>query len=457
MERAWRDKLSIPFAIAGGLCLAATAVVCLLLERGGLFDRIGVALSMLALAALALLLLRLEKVERRGLLMLLLPIGAGLLIRACMLDYAGTDYNGFLSNWYQVFQEKGGFRAISMSVGDYNVPYLYFMAAITYIPAPSLYLIKLFSILFDVILAWGGFRLVRVLCREEQRNTLPLVAFSILFLLPTVLLNGAYWAQCDVIYGALTVLAVALVLEGKNKTSVALMAVAFSFKLQTVFVLPLWGVLWLAKRVKFWELWVFPGVYVLTILPALLLGKPLKDILGIYFNQASQYPRLTLNAPSIYQFVPYGTESGGNHYALMGIAAAAVLVLVLLAVGLWMGRRLDRRGVMAIAVVMAIGIPFLLPHMHERYFFLADVLSACWACVCLRGIPTAVMVSASSLASYRVFLRLKFNYVLHLFGNQYGMPIEATVMLAALVTGVMILVRELKRCMGVRQNEVEAW
>ena len=67
------------------------------------------------------------------------------------------------------------------------------------------------------------------------------------------------------------------------------------------------------------------------------------------------------------------------------------------------------------------------------------------------------MVSASSLASYRVFLRLKFNYVLHLFGNQYGMPIEATVMLAALVTGVMILVRELKRCMGVRQNEVEAW
>ena len=157
MERAWRDKLSIPFAIAGGLCLAATAVVCLLLERGGLFDRIGVALSMLALAALALLLLRLEKVERRGLLMLLLPIGAGLLIRACMLDYAGTDYNGFLSNWYQVFQENGGFRAISMSVGDYNVPYLYFMAAITYIPAPSLYLIKLFSILFDVILPCGGF------------------------------------------------------------------------------------------------------------------------------------------------------------------------------------------------------------------------------------------------------------------------------------------------------------
>ena len=153
MERAWTKKLPIPLAIAGGLCLAAMVVVCLLLDRGGPFDRIGVACAMLALAALALLLLKLEKVNRDGLLLMLLPIGLGMLIRACMLDYAGTDFNGFLSNWYQVFQENGGFRAISMSVGDYNVPYLYFMAAITYIPAPSLYLIKLFSILFDVILA----------------------------------------------------------------------------------------------------------------------------------------------------------------------------------------------------------------------------------------------------------------------------------------------------------------
>ena len=456
MERAWTKKLPIPLAIAGGLCLAAMVVVCLLLDRGGPFDRIGVACAMLALAALALLLLKLEKVNRDGLLLMLLPIGLGMLIRACMLDYAGTDFNGFLSNWYQVFQENGGFRAISMSVGDYNVPYLYFMAAITYIPAPSLYLIKLFSILFDVILAWGGFRLTRVLCRKTQRETVPLAAFSVLLLLPTVLLNGAFWAQCDAIYGGLTVLAVALVLEGKNKTSVALMAVAFSFKLQTVFVLPLWGVLWLARRVKFWELWIFPGVYILTILPALLLGKPLQDILGIYFNQASQYPRLTLNAPSVYQFVPYGTESGDNHYALVGIAAAGVLVLALLAVGLWLGRRLDRRAAAVIAVGLAIGVPFLLPHMQERYFFLADVLSACWACVCLGGIPTAVMVSASSLASYRVFLRLKFNYVLHLFGNQYGMPIEATVMLAALVTGAALMVKELKRCIH-SGEEVEVW
>ena len=453
MHRAWVRQLSIPLGAAGGACLAAAAAVCLTLDRGGPLDRVGVACAILALAALALLLLHLEGVSRKGLMLALLPLGLGMLLRALMLDYAGTDYTGFLASWYRFFQENGGFAGIAHSVGDYNVPYLYFLAAITYIPMPDLYLIKLFSLFFDVILAWGGYRLVRVALGREVGQARPLAAFSVLLLLPTVLLNGAFWAQCDVVYGALTVLALALVLEGRNKTSVALMAVAFSFKLQTVFVLPLWGVLWLAGRVKFRQLWVFPGVYVLTILPALLLGKPLGDILGIYFNQATQYPRLTLNAPSAYQFVPYATESVGNHYALVGIAAAMVLVLALLGLGLWMGRRLDRRAALAAAVVLAIGVPFLLPHMHERYFFLADVITVCWACVHLRGIPTAVLVSASSLASYRVFLRLKFNYVLTVFGRQYGMPIEAAVMLAALVTGGAMLAGEVKRCLGAKMEE----
>lgn len=456
MNRAWVDKLPVPFGIAGGACLAATAAVCLLLDRGGPFDRIGMAAAMLALAAACLALLRLEKVGRDRLLLMLLPIGLAVLLRALCLDYAGTDYRGFLTSWYQTFKDNGGFRAITMDIGDYNVPYLYFMAAITYLPVPDLYLIKLFSMVFDVVLAWGGFRLVRVLRGEGEDGPAPLAAFAVLLLLPTVILNGAYWAQCDAIYGGLSVLALALVLEGRSKTSVALMAVAFSFKLQTVFLLPLWGVLWLAGRVKFRQLWVFPGVYVLTILPALLLGKPLRDILGIYFNQASQYPRLTLNAPSIYQYIPYATESGGNWYGQAGILAAGLVVLALLILGLRLGRRLDRQGAAAMAVVMVIAIPFLLPHMHERYFFLADVLTACWACFRLRGAPAAVLVSASSLASYRVFLRLKFNYVFHLFGNQYGMPIEATVMLTALVLAAVTAVGELRRCAR-RTEEAPAW
>lgn len=453
MDRAWARKLTLPFAAAGGLCLAAAAAACVTLDRGAIPARVGVACVLLALAGLALGLLRKEGADRERLLLLLLPVGAAMLVRALCLDYVSGDYQDFLAGWVDYFRDNGGFSAIAEPVGNYNVPYLYFLALISYLPIPDLYLIKLFSIAFDVILAWGGLRLVRAVRRRGADDPAPWAAFAVLLLLPTVVLNGAYWAQCDSVYGALTVLAAALVLEGRNKTSVALMAAAFSFKLQTVFVLPLWGVLWLAKRVKFRQLWVFPGVYLLTILPALLLGKPLGDILGIYFSQAAQYPRLTLNAPSVYQFLPYGTEDASGILSAAGIAAAAVLVLALLGVGLWQGRRLDRGQVLAVAVVLAIGVPFLLPHMHERYFFLADVLTVCWACVQARRAPAAVLVCGSSLASYVVYLRLKFNAVIYLGGNSYPMLLEALAMLAALVFSGAALARSLIRRRGEEERE----
>ena len=214
MDKPWKNYLPALCGAIGTVLLAGTAWACLSLERGGPPDRIAVAAALLLLAVLALALLRWEGCGRDTLLILLLPVGAAMLLRTLSLDYAGTDYKNFLTHWYAYFQEHGGFQAVSHAVGDYNVPYLYFMAFISYLSAPDLYLIKLFSIIFDVILAWGCYRLVRSLTRERQGSAAPLIAFAAALLLPTVVLNGAYWGQCDVIYGALCIHAAALVLEG---------------------------------------------------------------------------------------------------------------------------------------------------------------------------------------------------------------------------------------------------
>ena len=178
MDKPWKNYLPALCGAIGTVLLAGTAWACLSLERGGPPDRIAVAVALLLLAALALALLRWEGCGRDTLLILLLPIGAAMLFRALSLDYAGTDYKNFLTHWYAYFQEHGGFQAVSHAVGDYNVPYLYFMAFISYLSAPDLYLIKLFSIIFDVILAWGCYRLVRSLTRERQGSAAPLVAFA---------------------------------------------------------------------------------------------------------------------------------------------------------------------------------------------------------------------------------------------------------------------------------------
>ena len=444
MDKPWKKYAPYLCGALGLLLLAGTVWACLGLERGGRADHITLAAALLILAELALLLLRREGCGLNALLVMLLPIGAAMLVRALCLDYAGSDYNNFLSHWYAFFQENGGFQAIAKAVGDYNVPYLYFMAFISYLSIPDLYLIKLFSLVFDVILAWGCLRLVRSLTRERQGSRAPLIAFGAALFLPTVVLNGAFWGQCDGIYGALCIHAAALLLEGKNKTSVALMAIAFSFKLQAIFVLPLWGVLWLAGKVKFRELWVFPLTYLITVVPAVLLGKPIGDIFGVYFNQMGEYPQLVLNAPSIYQIIPYGAQVNEGAASTLGIAAAGVLVLALLGLGLLLRDGLDRELAMSMAVVLCIGVPFLLPRMHERYFFLADVFTLCWACSNVRRVPAAVLAGGSSLMCYIVYLRLKFIHVVRIGDNAFVMLIEMLLMLAALVFSAVVLARQLQ-------------
>ncbi|MBD5118209.1 MAG: DUF2029 domain-containing protein [Clostridiales bacterium] len=451
MNDLWRKRLP---PLCGGLgcaLLAGAAWACGGLTLGGGGDRLFVTLALLAMAALAAALIWCESRRPDWVLLALLPIGAAMLIRALCLDHTSLDYKDFLSQWYGYFKTNGGFGAIKGSVGDYNVPYLYFMAAISYSDVPDLYLIKLFSILWDVLLAWGCLRLTRSLTRERQGSGAPLITFGAALLLPTVVLNGAYWGQCDAIYAALCVHAAALTLDGKHKTAIALMGAAFSVKLQAIFVLPLWGVLWLAKKVRFWELWAFPLAYFATIAPALLMGKPLGDILGVYLNQLGEYPRLVLNAPSVYQFIPYGTRLNEALASRLGIAAAGVLVLALLGLGFWFGDRLDRELVMTVAVVLCIGVPFFLPHMHERYFFLADVFTLCWACANRRRVPAAVLAEGASLASYLVYLRLKYNCVLTLGGRTFVMPLEALAMLAALAFALWVLVWQVRE----RKNKGE--
>ena len=432
---------ALPWRVAGPCCFGGAALLALGmwklsgLAQGGGGTKLAVGACLLALAGLCVGLLRLCGADRSLLLCALLPIGAAVFLRCCLLDHMTYDYRDFLSGWAAFFRDNGGWAALKLPKGNYNVPYLYFLAFISYLDLPDLYLIKLFSVLFDVLLAWGGARLVRVLTGD--RGYRPLAAFCLLLLLPTVVLNGAYWAQCDSIYGALCLHALASGLDRRPKGAVVLLALAFSFKLQAVFLIPLWCALWFTRRVRFRELLLFPATYALSILPALLLGKPLGDILGVYFGQAVEYKDyLTLNAPSVYAFLPYGVEVDTERAARLGIVAAfAVLGLLLLA--LWLHRdRVTDSMLMTAGVIMAVGIPLFLPHMHDRYFFLADVLTLCWACVSLRRVPHAVGVQVASLGAYHAYLVLRY---------AFPMAVGALILLAVLVSSCVILWGEFER------------
>ena len=403
--------IGIACAVFGIIFIGLSGFMCFGLEAGGLTGQACVAVFTLVLACLSVMILRFERVSWRVLVLVLPMIGVTLLLRVINLDQLSVDYIYHLMKWYHFFKDNGGFFAISSVNSDYNVPYLYFMAFISYFDLPDLYMIKMLSLLFDIILAWGCLRLVWILRGRERSDHVPLVAFFITLLLPSVIINSSYWGQCDSVYTALAVHGIAMVLENRNKLSLMLMSLAFAFKLQTVFVLPVYGVLWLAGRIKFRELFVFPVTYIIAVLPAVLLGRPFLDTLLIYVRQAGEYPALTLNAPSVFQFLPYGIGSltmGGTRYVILkiaGICAAALFVFFILYLGFRYKGRLDNMAIFAICAALSIVIPFLLPHMHERYFFMAGIFTLCAACLDSRKIIAAVLTEISLVVLYWTWLQ----------------------------------------------------
>ncbi len=377
--------------------------------------------------------LRRSRFSPRAFWVCLAALCAAFVLRFFCLDHITSDYTDFLSHWAQFFRENGGFFGIRHAVGDYNVPYLYFMAAISYLPAKDLYLIKLFSMFFDLLLAFTALRLARKIF--PGREIAAAGTFCAVLLLPTVVLNGAYWGQCDSIYAAFVLLALLDALDKHPARSVVWLGVAFSFKLQAIFLVPLWCVLWYSSRVKFRHLWLFLVSYFCTILPALLLGRPLLDILGVYFNQMETYKdRLTLNAPSLYALIPYGAEVDGPFWSKVGILCAFVFVLGLLAWLFLYRDRLTDGHIHTAAVLLAIGVPLLLPHMHDRYFFLADVLSVLWCAGNWRRCPVPALVQIASLGGYHAYLTLRY---------AFPMAWGAWMMLAALLVTAVSLARSL--------------
>ena len=408
-RRRFSPRLVFGGIAAGGLAFFLVGLLgCLGLNRGNFPAHLFILFLFLVFGGAGVLLLRRSALPRPLCAVCILALGVAVFLRVLSLDHATGDYNTFLAPWTEIFRQYGGFSALKWEIGNYNVPYLYFLAAISYLPVPDLYLIKLFSIFFDLLLAYAGLRLA---WKVFGRDAAGAAAFSALLLLPTVALNGGLWGQCDSLYAALVLLALADVLEERPGRSVVWLGVAFSFKLQTIFLIPLWCVLWYSRRVKFRHLCLFPVSYFVTILPALLLGKPLGDILGIYLAQTGQYNEsLTLNAPSVYALIPYGQTVDVAFWSKVGICAAFALVLLLLG-GLFFFRdRLNPDQILTAGLILAIGVPLLLPHMHERYFMLAEVLSVVWCVGRPKRIPVAAAVQIAALGGYHAYLTLRYAF-----------------------------------------------
>ncbi len=402
-----------------------------------------VAILMALLAGLGLWLLYREGLLRspRAWVLASLLMLAALGARLAVFDYETLDYQNFLTRWCSFFRENGGFKALRWQVGNYNIPYLYLLAFFSYLPVRDLYLIKYTSVVFDVLLAWAVLRLVKRFAKSQGRR---LASFFTVLFLPTVFLNGAVWGQCDSIYVALLLLGVALALEDRPRASMVMAALAFGFKLQAVFVLPIYAVLWIKGKIKARHLAIFPLTYVLLVLPAVLAGRPFLDTITLYFSQTGSIGSgLNYNSPSIFAFFWNLPEKDSGFAAAIGIGAAFLFLANMLGV-VWINRsRLSEQAVLGMALLFAIGIPFLLPHMHDRYFFAADILSLVVAFSFPLFFPAALLVQFASLLGYHAYLKMR--YLLYMDRGSVALIVAFLLALGCFIQGLTSAPKKKKR------------
>ena len=318
------------------------------------------------------------------------------LVRLPFLPHESWDYTNYVARWYDAIQAHPGFGWLNGTFSNYTPPYLYVLWLATVIPLPAIVAVKLVSIAFDFLLAIA----VALVVAEVRPGWKPrFAAFTAVLFAPSVVLNSAAWGQCDAIYAAFAVGAVWLLVRGRPGWAMLVEGVALAIKVQAVFILPLFAVYTLRhpKTLPAWLLVPLP--YALAIVPPWLAGRSLSSLLGIYHDQADTYNQLTLNAPSVYAWVD-ARQAWGPYGVFLALAAVGLLSLVV-----WRSPlRLTQSGLLLLALAFSLISPFLLPHMHERYFFIADALSVAYAVSRPRRWFVPVLVISASTFSYWPFL-----------------------------------------------------
>ncbi|MEU7902034.1 hypothetical protein [Actinoplanes sp. NPDC049118] len=338
--------------------------------------------------------------------------------------------------WYAKLDAAGGWSGLSREIGNYNAPFLYLLATLTLLPGSTLLKIKLTWAVFDVLLVYFGYRIVAL---RYAGWRIPTLAALVLAFLPTVVINSSFYGQCDAIWAAFALGGVYHLLRGRQWWGVGLFAVALAFKPQAIFVFPLLALLLAAGRLRLRSLLIAPVVYVVLDLPAIIAGRDAVELLTLYSpaRQSAYVPELTSSAASVYAFLP--VTSRLDSLRTLGYLFAAALVVGVIYTLIASRVELDETRIVSAATFFVILVPFLLPGMHERYFFLADVMTVVLAFYRPRLWLVPVLVQAASLLSYLPFL---FSEAPH--GPFVPLPVLATMMLAALLISGHALLGDLR-------------
>ena len=332
----------------------------------------------------------------------------GLMLRFCGRDFLSGDYNSFLFPWWNKI-DKAGLGGLGTQVGNYNIPYQILIYLFTLLPFGPLYSYKLLSVVFDLVLALSAALVVNSFSQKKSPLK-AVITYCVVFCSLTVVFNSAFWAQCDSIYTAFILLSIYFLRREKHILSFVMLGAAFAFKLQFIFILPVFLYYYATTRkLSLLHFLIIPAINILLCLPAIAMGRGVLDTFTIYLEQTDYGKLIQMNFPNLFAFMCNGKDTA--YYSLFKTFSIGFTVTVLgMGLGLVMYKKADLtkpRAFLLAAIWTVFTCLMFLSSMHERYSYLLDILLILYVFVSGKHIWLAVACNLVSLRGYCYYL---FNF-----------------------------------------------
>ncbi len=314
----------------------------------------------------------------------------GAFIRYSFLPLIVADMEFLLTAWYEA-AAAGGIAAAAGKGGISVIPtqsnylplYLYIFTAVAKLGVPNVVGIKYISIAFEAFLIGGSCLAVRFVSPSPKKSLNTAITFILLCFHPLLILNASGWGQADTIYSSFSVLSVLMLMRGKNTWAMVLFGISFALKMQALFLLPLFVMVYFCeKKLSLWQFLLVPAVALLTSLPMALFGDSPFYVVSCYLGQVEIYNNPTFNHPNFYALLG---EALSKKTMIQGMMSRYGGALALASLGGMMAWLLTKKAKFSGQSLLLLGAwcvlctTFFMPRMHERYGFVGEILLLCWA------------------------------------------------------------------------------
>ena len=323
----------------------------------------------------------------------------GLGIRVILRVVITDDWLMYWDPWISDLKEMG-FSYLATDRYDYTPTFVYILWAISRLSINPMTAYKGLHCVLDFVAAGILGKMIWKVTGSKRKGIL---SYGLFLIVPTIWANSALWAQCDIIFMTFLLLCFYYLFEDRPCKAMFFYGMAFVFKLQSLFIFPFLVILWVNKKVDLKHFLWIPALYFLSIVPAWIAGRPLMDLINIYMAQGAQDVwSLSIKWPNIYQII-------GNQFFLLEYASAGTwLILGILMVILYaMAQkryRITNEFIVQMALFFAILTPWFLPHMHERYGCVADILAIIYAMMNTKKFYFPLVQILVSFNSYMAYL-----------------------------------------------------